>query len=206
MFTDRVDAGAALAKALPDQENARQWQILGIPRGGVVVAAEVARILALPLAVVHAVKVRAPWNPELAIGAVAEGIEPILDPAWKDPRALSDQARDLAVSRARQDLNERQGIYGAPGEVAGEHVVMIDDGAATGFTTIAAARSLRAAGVAELVVALPVSSVEAARALEDECDRLIVLATPRNFMAVGQFYREFSAVDEHEVLRLLGRS
>ena len=203
MFQDRNEAGARLAEALFTRVNVDGFKVLGIPRGGVVIAGEVARSLGLELAPMHAVKIRAPWNPELAIGAVAEGIDPILDSQWSKHPSLDEGALSVAEQRARRDLEDREHAFGGPGEVVGRRIILVDDGVATGYTLLAAMRSLNDAGVRELVVAVPVASPESVEMLEKECDLFVALATPAGFMAVGQYYREFSAVPEGEVWRIL---
>ncbi len=203
MFQNRKEAGASLAETLSTRTNVKGFKVLGIPRGGVVVAGEIARILGLELAPMHAVKIRAPWNPELAIGAVAAGIDPILDPQWSGHPSLDEGALSVAEQRARRDLEDRERAFGGPGELLGRRILLVDDGIATGYTVLAAMRSLNAAGVRELVVAAPVAAPRSAAALEKECDLFVALAEPAGFMAVGQYYREFSAVPEGEVWRIL---
>ncbi|MFO7942485.1 MAG: phosphoribosyltransferase family protein [Bacillota bacterium] len=174
MFADRNEAGKVLAKAIRDELDPAGHKVLGIPRGGVTVAAEVAESLGLQLAPVNAVKIRAPWNPEFAIGAIAEGIEPLMDPDWSSHPRLAQGSVERAVAEAREDLARRRDKYGTPGEIEGCPVIVVDDGAATGYTVLAAARSLRAAGVSRLVIALPVASPDAAALLRGECDQLLV--------------------------------
>ncbi len=201
MFENRTEAGILLAKAVMDREEGVFHSVLGVPRGGIVVAAPVANALGASLAPVHAIKIRAPQNPELAIGAVANGIDPVLDSAWAMRLGRTDLQSCLET--AMQELRARQRKYGQTSDIAGQRVVMVDDGAATGYTTMAAARSIRASGAKCLVVAVPVASPEAAAALQEEADVLVTLGIPKAFMAVGQFYRSFEPVSDEEVLRLL---
>ncbi len=206
MFADRREAGEMLAKAIKDALDPDGYKVLGIPRGGVATGARVAEILGLELAPVNAVKIRAPWNPEFAIGAIAEGIEPLMDPAWASHPRLARGSLEHAVNEARDDLKRRRDKYGTPGDIANCPVIVVDDGAATGYTVLAAARSLRAADVSRLIIALPVASPDADALLRDECDQLLIHQTPVTFMAVGQFYLSFGQVSDEEVCQYLGRT
>jgi putative phosphoribosyl transferase len=204
-FRDREDAGAQLARRLAAYRGA-DVLVLGVPRGGVPVAAAVARDLGGELDVVVARKLGSPVSAELAIGAVtADG-----------NRFLNDaMVRDLGVSSAyiervtQQELaeaarrEERFRGGAEPARVAGRTVILVDDGLATGATMIAAARSVRARKPARLVVAVPVGSAEACTALRGEADEVVCLATPDPFWAVGLYYEDFGQTEDAEVERLL---
>jgi putative phosphoribosyl transferase len=205
-FRDRGQAGRLLAGRLGSYRREPNGVVLGLPRGGVVPAAEVAAALGLPLDVVLARKLGAPGNPELAIGAVAEGGEPYLDPELSVlTRTMPDYlAREVAGQRveiARRQRRFRQGHELAlpPRATA----ILVDDGVATGATAIAAVRALRARDVARLVLAIPVAPPETAAVLRGMVDDLVVLATPEPFYAVGAFYDDFRQVTDDEVERLL---
>ncbi|MGA7860363.1 MAG: phosphoribosyltransferase family protein [Thermoplasmata archaeon] len=206
LFDDRREVGRRLAEKLL-RYRADRPVVLGVARGGVPIAYEVARRLDAPLDVLVVRKVGAPRNPEYGLGAVAEGGIRLLD----EPRireagySLSElepyvtaeleqverRLRAFRGSRPRVDLRDRT-------------VVVVDDGVATGGTMRAAIQAVRAQHPRWLVLALGVSPEETFRRLKREVDDLVVLLTPRHFYAVGQFYRHFEPVEDEEVQRLLG--
>lgn len=205
LFTDRAAAGARLAERLR-YEDLPDGLVLGIPRGGVVVAAEVARALNLPLDIIVPRKIGAPRNPELAVGAVTQDGTAIYNEALL--RRLHLKPADLAaeVDRQIEEIGRRMAAYrgsrSGP-EVAGRTVVLVDDGIATGYTVLAALRSLRRAGAARIVLAVPVAPPETLANLEAEVDRIVCLESPREFYAVGQFYQDFGQTTDEEVVALL---
>jgi len=204
LFSDRRDAGVRLAVAL-DPLRGRDVVVLGIPRGGVEVAAVAADALSAPLDVVIPRKLGAPGNPELGLGAVAEGVE-VLDERLirllgVEPNYLRAEIASQLEEIARRSAAYRQGR--APVAVAGRTAVVIDDGIATGGTAAAAVRWARAKGANEVVLAVPVSPPDAADRLRSEADEVIVLATPEPFYAVGQWYMNFPQVSDEEVVSLL---
>jgi putative phosphoribosyl transferase len=203
-FTDRVDAGERLADALAVHAP-RPEIILAIPRGGVIVGAAVARRLGVPLDVVVPRKVGAPGNPELAVGAVAEGVEAIDHQAVRrlglDLVAVADAAR-----KATEEVARRTAIYraGRPSpDLTGRTVAVVDDGVATGWTCVAAARWCRHAGAARVILAVPVGPVGLERRVGGVVDEVVVLETPEPYLAVGQAYVRFPQVSDDEVLRAL---
>ncbi len=201
MFADREAAGRRLAAALKGSVD-EGTLVLGVPRGGVVVAAEVARELGLPLDVVVVRKIGAPGNPEYAIGAVDEQGTIIGAQSWAADAAYLERA----AREGRQEIERRLRAYrgdSAPVEVAGRTVVVVDDGIATGLTLLAAIESLRRRGAARIVVAAPVSSTDAAQRIAAGADELVVLETPASFYAVGQFYSRFNQTEDAEVIALL---
>jgi len=203
MFADRVDAGQQLARALAAYADAPATVVLGIPRGGVVVAAEVARELHLPLDIVFAAKVGAPGNPEYAIGAVtADGL------LLANPEAgFGAQALEQAAAPAREKLaRQLRSLRGArpPLDLTGLTTLLVDDGLATGLTARAAAHYLRREGAARIVLAVPVAAVSSANELRRELDDLVAVDIPPSFFAVGQFYASFPQTEDAEVRNLLG--
>lgn len=202
MYQDRVDAGRKLAKALDAYRGDPDAVVLGIPRGGVIVAAEVARELGLPLDVALAAKVGAPGNPEYAIGAVAEDgqVTPsgVAGYSAADVSALADTAREKVAS---QGLRLRAG--GAPLDVRGRTALLVDDGLATGLTAMAAADWLRRSGAGRVVVAVPVAPPDAVRVMRAHADEVIAVETPDWFSAVGQFYLRFGQTEDDEVATVL---
>jgi putative phosphoribosyl transferase len=205
VFRDRVDTGRALAVEL-ERYRGTHALVFGLPRGGVVVAAEVARWLDAELDVVVARKLGAPFSPELAIGAVtADGVQ-LLNRALIRALGLSEPyitavTRTQLAEAQRREV-ELRGNRPRP-RIAGRTVILVDDGLATGATMRVAAQAARELGAARVVVAVPVAAAETARALRDEADEVVVVATPRPFLAVGSWYADFEPVADDEVQRLL---
>jgi putative phosphoribosyl transferase len=205
LFADRHDAGRRLAALLADfrQENPI---VVGIPRGGVPVAAEVARALEAPLDLVVVRKVGAPENPEYAIGALAEGEVSVIDDQTVRSLGLGAAELEAVVGQARRELAERLARY--DGErprlaVAGRTVLLVDDGLATGRTARAAARSLRERGATRVILAVPVAARESARELRAWVDEVVCVEMPEHLWAIGLLYGEFSPTSDEEVAALL---
>lgn len=206
IFEHREDAGRRLAAQLEEYRNRGALIVLGIPRGGLVVAAPVARALGAPLDVIIVRKIGAPFNEELAVGAVEPSGRILLD---------EDLIRGLKVDRnevlhvaeqERKELARRLKKFRGDRPfpcLEGRTVILVDDGIATGKTVEAAVDGLQEVGVAELVLAVPVAPREAVAHLQDRVDRLVCLETPHPFYAVGQFYRGFQQVQDGEVTALL---
>jgi len=205
-FGDRRAAGRLLAARLRRYREQARTVVLGLPRGGVVPAAEVASALRLPLDVIVSRKLGAPENPELAIGAIAEGGAPYLDPELVAVTGASRAHVAQEVERQRAEIARRQRRFrdGRPLTLPERAtVILIDDGVATGATAIAAIRALRERGVERLVFAIPVAPPDTANVLRGMVDELVVLATPEPFGAVGVFYEDFRQVSDDEVSGLL---
>ncbi|MGE5549124.1 MAG: phosphoribosyltransferase [Bacteroidota bacterium] len=208
VFRDRAEAGRLLAAAIGKQTalTAGPRLVVGLPRGGVVVGAEVAAVLGLPLEIMVTRKIGAPYQPEAAIGAVTQDGALILD---EELVARVRISRDyIEAERARQvaEIERRLAILrGDRPPVAwhGREVVLVDDGIATGFTIRAAVNGLRAEGVAAIWLAVPVASREAAASLRRIVDRFTALLVPEDFIAVGQFYEDFREIEEEEIQILL---
>jgi putative phosphoribosyl transferase len=203
VFSDRHDAGRRLAGALVHLRDRRPF-VLAVPRGGVVVGAEVADALSAPMDVVVPRKLRSPFNPELAIGAVAEGGAVVVD---QETAFGVDQAYlDGEVSAQRHEIARRVQVYrkGRPlPDLTGWTAIVVDDGIATGATLAAALRAARTLSPARLVAAVPVAPPEGVARLANEADEVVCLDAPAAFHAVGQFYEDFRQVEDDEVLRLL---
>lgn len=209
VFRDRTEGGRRLAGVLGHYRGRPATVVLGLPRGGVVTAAEVASALGLPLDVVISRKIGAPGNPELAIGAVAEDGDPYLNEEVVAHTGASAAYVDAEVARQRAEIGRRRDWFrGGKPLVLPERAIaiLVDDGVATGATVIAAIRALRQLEVERLVVAVPVAPPETAKILRSLADELVVLATPAMFWAVGEFYQDFEPVSDDEVSRLLARS
>ena len=212
-FPDRRAAGRALAAALrrrftgPDGGLVlARPLVLALPRGGVAVAFDVARELGVPLDVLVTRKIGYPDQPELGVGALAEGGDPVYDDAML--RELGIKREELAgvVAREREELARRVEVYRGgrpPPDVRGRSVILVDDGLATGVTARAALRALRAAHPARTVLAVPVGSPASAAVLAAEADDVVALALPRGFRAVGEWYTSFGQLTDADVLHLL---
>ena len=205
-FRDRVDAGTRLAAALGPAGARDDVVVLGLPRGGVVVAAEVARALGAPLDVLVVRKVGVPGHEELAAGAVASGGTTVVNEDVLVATGLGRpemERRAAERHRAVEEMEQRLRGDRAALDLAGKTAVLVDDGLATGATMRAAAVAARRAGAAWVVVAAPVASPEAVRLLEELADEVVCLSVPADLRAVGLSYRDFSPVREEEVRRLL---
>lgn len=205
-FADRLDAGRRLAAALPDLDP--PVVVLGIARGGVVVARAVADALGVACEVALVRKLGAPGNPELAIGAIAPGVR-VLDDEIVEDLGVTAAFVDAAVAREERELARREARYRAgrdAPDLTGTTALVVDDGVATGATAVAAVRWARARGAARVVLAAPVASMEAAARLRREADAVVVLETPALFLAVGDHYERFEQVGDDEVLAALGRA
>jgi putative phosphoribosyl transferase len=202
-FSDRVQAGERLAEVLAGRVRP-PVVVLAIPRGGVIVGACVADRLDAPMDVVVPRKVGAPGNPELAVGAVAEGVEAIDGAAIRrlglDPAAVRAEVARQTAEVARRTAAYRRGR--PPLDLAGRTAVLVDD-VATGWTSVAAARFTRRAGAARVLVAVPVGPAGLAERLRPMVDQVVVLHTPDPYLAVGQAYQRFPQVGDDEVLRCL---
>lgn len=204
-FRDRVDAGRRLGERLQGRE-LRDPLVLGIPRGGVVTGLTLARELGAELDVVLARKLRAPYQPEFALGAVSEDGRVTLNP---DARHAPGVSPDYLATEKRHQLAEiarRKELFRAvrpPARVTGRSVIVTDDGIATGSTMIAALRAVRAEHPHELIMAVPVAPPERLEQMRPLCDAVVCLLAPHDFHAVSQFYDAFDAVEDDEVLRLL---
>jgi len=210
LFADRTEAGQLLAKRLLHLKD-QHPVVLALPRGGVVVGYEIARALAAPLDLVLVRKIGAPGQPELAVGAVADGEQPEL---VTDPDVLSWLAvgSDYIEATKRQELAEierrRKLYYGErlPVEIRGRAAIVVDDGIATGATMLAALRAVRRRQPARVVMAVPVAPESSLERLRGEADEVVCLDTPTEFMAVGQFYDRFSQLRDTEVIQLLAEA
>ncbi len=207
VYTDRTEAGKELARLLGDHAGP-DTLVLALPRGGVPVAAEVARTLKAPLDLVLVRKIGAPAQPELAVGAVVDGAEPeiVVNSDIAHTLGLSD---DKVQELARHEIAEiarRRKIYlgeSAPLSPAGRTVIVVDDGIATGASIKAALKALRRAGPERIVLAVPVAPADTLKELEPYADTIVCPATPSPFAAVGAHYRDFPQTPDEEVVALL---
>jgi putative phosphoribosyl transferase len=206
LFHDRRDAGQQLAARLEPLKGRTDLLVLGIPRGGIVVADEIARQLEAPLDVFLTHKIGAPFNPELAIGAVAGDGTLFLDHPLIYELGISNRTVEREKVAQMHEIHRRAKLYRRgqpPCEIADKTVILSDDGVATGSTTIAALRALDHQHPARRILAVPVAPRQTAQILACECDELVVLDTPEPFVAVGRFYQEFDQVSDEEVIDIL---
>lgn len=205
MFKDRLDAAGRLVRRLQGYRDSRNAVVLAIPRGGLPIGARLARELGLRLDVILIKKIGHPENPECAIGAVSLTASSV-DEALVARGGVSSGYVAAEVSRLQDSLRRRSRLYrGAarPLPVQGKTVILTDDGAATGRTLLSAVELLRRDGAGRIVVAIPVAPPETVEALERAADEVVCLETPGNFMAIGQFYDDFSQVPDEEVVEIL---
>lgn len=208
MFEDRAEAGRQLATKLEAYRNRAGAILLALPRGGVEVGLAVHFALKLPLDVLITRKLRAPENPEYALGALTEtGYRYINPDAEPLVSGVSGQAYlERETAHQRQEIERRKGLYrdgGSLPPLLDRPVVVVDDGIATGSTVIAAVRGLRKLSPSEIVVAAPVASAQALDALGEEADRVVVVSIPERFFAVGEHYSWFPQVTDSEVVACL---
>jgi putative phosphoribosyl transferase len=208
-FADRAEAGRQLAGQLAGYAGRADVVVLGIPRGGVPVAFEVAEALDAPLDVFMSRKLGVPGQEELAFGAVAGRNVRVLDRELIQELNISSAEIESITQRVKAELERREHVYrgGRPAvDVAGKTVVVVDDGIATGSSMLAAIETLRKMRPARLVLAVPVAPAPTCRRLQEYVDELAYVETPEQFYAIGQFYEDFSQVSDEEVIELLRRS
>jgi len=205
-FLDRTDAGIRLAGHLAAYVGRADVVVLGLPRGGVPVAAEVARALGAPLDVFCVRKLGVPGEPELAMGAIATGGVVVVNEAVVAEISAPPELVAEVAAAERAELDRRERAYRGdrpPLPLAGRTVVLVDDGLATGASMRAAVRAVRSAGPARVVVAVPVAAAETCRSLEAEADEVVCPLAPKGFRAVGGWYEDFSTTSDDEVRRCL---
>lgn len=204
LFADRREAGEKLGRKLLSL-GLNNPLVLGLPRGGVVVAHETARILGAPLDVVIVKKIGAPGNPELGIGAVAEGHRVILDRPMVKALAITKEEVAQEVERGHKEVDRRQAVYrgGRARQVQNQTVILVDDGVATGVTATAAIEAVKQQQPKEIIFAAPVCAYETAESLCKKVDQCICLIKPHNLEAIGMYYEDFTQVSDEEVIALL---
>ncbi|ODT73838.1 MAG: phosphoribosyl transferase [Nitrosomonadales bacterium SCN 54-20] len=205
-FADRAEAGRMLGEALAVYAGRTDVLVLALPRGGVPVAYEIARTLAVPLDIWLVRKLGVPGQEELAMGAMAGTDTLVLNKEIIKLLNIDEASIDAVIARERTELERRNKLYrrGMPApDIQGKTIILVDDGLATGATVRAAIVSLREAGAARIVVAVPVGTTSACRKIRQEADDLVCLYTPEPFFGVGQWYDNFMQTPDEEVLALL---
>jgi putative phosphoribosyl transferase len=208
MFQDRREAGRVLARAVATVGDLGNGLVLGLPRGGVPVADEVARSLNLPLDVFIVRKLGVPGREELAMGAIASGGTVVINESVVGELRIPRETIEAVAERERREIERREQAYRdghPPARVDGRTVILIDDGLATGSTMLAAARSLRSRAK-RVIVAVPVAAESTCAELQPEVDRIVCATTPQPFFAVGQFYRNFEQTTDEEVRAILAHA
>lgn len=208
-FTDRHDAGRALAEKLVEFEGRDDAIVLALPRGGVPVASEVATRLGVPLDVMVVRKLGLPGHPEFAMGAIASGGARVLHRQTIERVGVNQQQLDAVTEREQAELERREKEYRGDRPwptLAGRTVILVDDGLATGASMLAAVQALRAYRPREVVVAVPVAPAGAAEMFRDDADRFVAAIEPALFNAVGEWYLRFDQTSDEEVRRLLAES
>jgi len=207
MFFDRQEAGRKLASKIEETVNKEKAVVLGIPRGGVVVASEIASNFGLPLGILVAKKLAAPQDSELAIGAISGSPESLfLNQELVNSLNISKDYLAQEIKLKTAEVKRRWRAY-LPEEklsLVGKEVIIVDDGAATGATMAAAARQARLLGARKVMVATPVVSREALKLLQEEADQVIYEEAPLAFWSVSQFYHHFPQVNDEQVKEALG--
>lgn len=209
MFADRVEAGRALALKLEQYQRRKDAVILALPRGGVPVAYEVARVLELPLDLLVVRKLGVPSHPELAMGAIASGGAVYFNQDVIEMAGVTEAQMQAVLARERAELDRRERAYRGgrpPLDLRGAIAIVIDDGMATGASLRAGLSAVRTLKPAKLVVAVPVAPADAAERMSDLADEFVSVLSPFDFRAVGQFYRTFGQTSDDEVRSLLERA
>lgn len=208
MFKDRRDAGRQLGRRLGGYATLRPV-VVALPRGGAIVAAEIADRLGAPLDIVVVRKIGLPWQPELAIGALAEGDVCVLNDALIDEAGVSGDELAPVIGRERVELERRVRAYRGerpPLRLDGRVVILVDDGLATGYTARAAIEAIRRRGARRVIVAVPVAPADIVATLGRVVDEVVVLQTPPWLLSIGEHYEDFTQTSDDEVMACLRRT
>jgi putative phosphoribosyl transferase len=201
-FASRLQAGSLLAAQVACHRFAATPIVLALPRGGVPVGSVVASQLHSPMDVVVVRKLGVPWQPELAMGAMAGPLR-IVDEQLIAELGISDAEVERIAASEKAEIERRERLYRGgrpPPDLRGRHVILVDDGLATGHTMRVAARYVRSLGTATVMIAVPVAHADSVRRLRNEADDFLCLATPEPFVSVGKWYTEFAQVSDAEVV------
>lgn len=208
IFKDRTDAGKQLAELIRAEIH-EDFVVLGLPRGGVPVAYEVAQTLGKPFDVIIVRKLGVPWQPELAFGAIGEDDQTYLNQSIINELAITKGAQAEIIAREREEIKKRKIKFRSdrkPLDISGKRVIIVDDGIATGATVEAAYKVAKVRGAKEVIVAAPVAARESANHLATVADKCLFLDTPEHFYAVGQWYQDFSTITDEVVAQIMEES
>jgi len=208
-FFNRIEAGRLLAENLSSYANREDVIVLALPRGGVPVAAEVAKRLDVPLDVFVVRKLGLPGHPELAMGAIASGGMRVFNGEVVNALRIPDEVIDAVSAEELVELQRREKAYRAdrpPLEVEGKTVIVVDDGVATGSTMLAASSALRQLNAARIIIAAPVVAASTYGEMQGAADEVTAVVVPEHFYAVGQWYEDFSETSDEEVRELLAQA
>ena len=208
-FFDRCEAGQFLAENLGNYANREDVLVLALPRGGVPVAAEVAKRLNAPLDVFVVRKLGLPGHPELAMGAIASGGVRVFNGEVVNALRIPDEVIDAVSAEELAELQRREKVYRAglpPLDVEGKTIIVVDDGIATGSTMLAAVSALRQLNAARIIIAAPVVAASTYREMQRAADEVTAVIMPERFSSVGQWYEDFSQTSDEEVRELLAQA
>lgn len=208
MFHDRREAGRLLAEKLERYRGAHDVVVVGLPRGGVVCADEIAKALELPLDIIVPRKIGAPENKEFAIGAITEDEMEVLDDDTIETLNISRSSMKKAIEREMREAKRRLATYRhgrPPLDLSGKTVIIVDDGIATGLTMRASIQTAQRRGATKIVIAVPVLSNDTVQLLVRVCDELVYLDAPTYFGAVGMFYERFNQITDEEVMSTMNK-
>ncbi|MDH4330243.1 MAG: phosphoribosyltransferase [Candidatus Moranbacteria bacterium] len=208
-FKDRLEAGQKLIPLLEQYKNNPDAIILGLPRGGVIPAAEISKTLSLPLDIIVPRKIGAPGNPEFAIGAITEDGEAVFNEGVGTIYKIDEKYTKQEIEKQKKEAQRRLETYRGdrpPLSLTGKIAILVDDGVATGATMRAAIKSAEQKGAKKIIVAIPVIAKDSLQAIQGECDEIIYLDAPIAFGAVGAFYETFPQTEDQEVIEILKKN
>ncbi len=204
VFSDRFEAGELLAQKLQEYANDADTIVIALPRGGVPVGYVIAKQLRLPLDIFFVKKIPSPYNPEAALGAISESGQEYINERAVMMLNVSRHYIDEQKAKILQKIAQKRALYNKPRmNVRGKRVILVDDGIATGASMYLAAKALREEGAKEVIIAVPVAPPDSLALLREVADKVVVVDVPADFMAVGQFYRDFHQLEDTEVMELL---
>ena len=206
IFKDRQEAGYKLISKLQKYKNKADVIVLGLPRGGIVTAFEIAKGLNLPLDLVVTRKIGAPDNPEFAVGAITEKGEGIFNEATISIYGISQRYIDKEIKKEKKEAERRLRVYREnrpPLNLQGKIAILVDDGVATGLTLRAAIKSVKIKNAKKIVVAVPVIAQDSLEKIENEVDEVVCLDSPLYLSAIGSFYESFTQTEDEEVIELM---
>ncbi len=206
LFKDRRDAGRKLVARLQEYKGEKDVVVIGLPRGGVITASEVAKELGVPLDIVVPRKIGAPGHEEFAIGALCEEGDAILDQNMIDYLDISERYVNAKIAEEKKEAQRRLKLYRGdrePLDLKEKAVIMVDDGIATGHTMRAAIASTKRKGAKKVIVAVPVTAKDSLYTISEEADKIIYLDAPMFFDAIGRFYQVFDQTEDEEVIEIM---